>query len=86
MKDDRKEPTWHQAKQALSHPDRMAMLAQITGSGFGAGARELAEALGLPVVKVDYHLLVLHNADLIAPTGDAGRYIAIAPGPQQWAA
>lgn len=81
MEDQDKQPAWPLAKQALSHPERLEMLAYITQKGSGADAVELAEALGLSVGKARYHLLVLSKADLIAETSEArGRYIA-AVGP-----
>lgn len=87
MKEQRREPTWLIAKQALSHPDRIAMLAHVTGEGMGAGASELAEGVGLTCAKAEYHLLVLRNAGLIAPVDRAGGgYVAIAPGPGRSAA
>ena len=78
MKDQRKEPMWPLAKQALSHPERFEMLAHITQKGAGADAPELARALGLTRAKAKYHLLVLDKADLIAETDEAaGRYVAV---------
>ena len=78
MKDQDKQPGWHLAKQALSHRERFAMVAQIAEAGAGMNATELAEALDLTVAKARYHLLVLCRADLIAPTDDADeRYVAV---------
>ena len=69
------------AKQALSHSERFAMVAQIAEAGEGLNAAELAEALDLTVAKARYHLLVLRRADLITPTDDPDeRYVAV-PGP-----
>lgn len=78
MKDRDKQPGWHLAKQALSHRERLAIVTQITQAGVGMDAAELAEALGLTVAKVRYHLLVLYKADLIAPTDEGDdRYVAV---------
>jgi DNA-binding transcriptional ArsR family regulator len=78
VKNQDKQPGWHLAKQALSHSERSKMLAQITQVGVGVDAAELAEALGMTLAKVNYHLLVLYKADLIAPTDDVDdRYVAV---------
>lgn len=78
VKDQDKQPAWYLAKQALSHAERSDMLTRITQAGVGMDAAELAEALDLTVAKVRYHLLVLHKADLIAPTDEADdRYVAV---------
>jgi predicted ArsR family transcriptional regulator len=79
VEDGRKQPAGPLAKQALSHPERFEMLDCITQRGAGIGEAELAEALGLPAVKVRYHLTVLRNADLVAYLEEtAGRYVAAA--------
>lgn len=73
-----KQPAWHLAKQALSHPERTEMLAHITRKGVGADATELSEALGLSTGKTRYHLMVLCNAGLAEQADDAGgRYVAV---------
>ena len=78
MKEQDRQPEWHLAKQALSHAERYEMLTRITEAGVGMNAAELAEALGLTVAKVRYHLLILRRADLVAPTDDADeRYVAV---------
>jgi hypothetical protein len=57
-----------QAKRALSHPKRMEILGYIEQRPSKAGARktEIATALGLGGPLLEYHLKVLHEADLIA--------------------
>lgn len=78
MKERDRQPGWQLAKQALSHRERFEMLTRITQKGSGAGAVELAEALGLSVGKAKYHLLVLSRANLIAETSEAReRYVAV---------
>ena len=81
VKEQDRQPEWHPAKQALSHSERFAMVAQITEADAGMNAAELAGALDLTLAKARYHLLVLHRADLVSPTDDADeRYVAV-PGP-----
>jgi len=81
VKEQDRKPEWHPAKQALSHSERLAMVAQIADASAGMNATELAEALDLTVAKARYHLLVLCRADLIAPADDPDeRYVAV-PGP-----
>ena len=57
-----------QLKRALSHPRRQEVFSYIMkkGDGTRTDEREIADALGLTVPKVKYHLMVLHDADLIA--------------------
>lgn len=71
-------------RRALSHPKRTAMLGYLMQKrGRGTEEAELADALGLSMVRVRYHLTVLRDADLISDVGDRGpgtaeRYIAAA--------
>jgi DNA-binding IclR family transcriptional regulator len=78
MKDQQEHPVGPLVKQALSRPDRFEMLAHITQKQAGADVTELTAALDLIPAKTEYHLMVLHNADLIAQTDEAsGRYVAV---------
>ncbi len=54
------------------------MLDCITQREMGMGEGELVVALDLTRAKVNYHLTVLRNADLIAQPDEAGgRYVAV---------
>lgn len=67
--------------QALSHPKRLEILGYLMEKKeAGTDEEELVEALGLPSLRVGYHLSVLQGADLIAHADDLeqGRYIASA--------
>lgn len=82
MKDQQGQPAGPLVKQALSHPERFEMLDCIAQRGAGMDEGELAKALGLTRPKVEYHLLVLCHADLIAPADHASdRYVAASAGP-----
>jgi DNA-binding transcriptional ArsR family regulator len=62
-------------KRALSHPGRQEILSYLMQKrdGTRTAGREIAEALGLSVAKVRYHLTVLHDAELIAIDEEQGR-------------
>lgn len=55
---------------ALMHPMRIGILDYLIGDREGIGKEELAAALDLNVPQVEYHLKVLHDADLIADAED----------------
>jgi len=66
-------------EQALSHPVRLELLDCIGQRGTGMDEGELAELLGIPLVKVRYHLTILHDADLVAhPDRSPDRYVVTA--------
>jgi len=78
VKEQDRQPEWHPAKQALSHRERVAMVAQMTEAGTEMDAAELAEALGIAVNKARYHLLVLCRANLIELIEDDDeRYVLV---------
>lgn len=53
-------------KSALLHPKRIELLGHLMRKPSGMSERELCHKLGLPFPRVEYHLKVLHDADLIA--------------------
>lgn len=61
-------------KRALSHPKRVEILDYLIQKKdvTGTSERELSSALGLGIRLVEYHLKVLHDADLIAHVEDGG--------------
>ena len=72
-------------KRALSHPKRVAILSLLTqGSDRkGASKEEMAEVLDAGFSLVEYHLKVLHDAELVANVDGASekgasqaRYVA----------
>jgi len=70
-------------KQAVSHPKRLEMLGYLAGKKTGIDQVELADALGLNLPLVKYHLGVLCCADMIAHVEDSepgaiDRYVAVA--------
>ena len=58
-------------KRAVRHPRRLELLGYLAGSKSGMEGVELAEALGLTLPLVKYHLGVLRSADLVAYVEDA---------------
>jgi predicted ArsR family transcriptional regulator len=73
-------------KQAVSHPRRLEMLGFLAGKKTGIDEVELAEALGLNLPLVKYHLGVLCSADMVAhaensKSGTIDRYVAVAGRP-----
>jgi DNA-binding transcriptional ArsR family regulator len=65
-------PTGLTLERACSHPRRREILRYITQKGDGActDGAELAEALDLAASRVNYHLTVLQDANLIALAND----------------
>jgi DNA-binding transcriptional ArsR family regulator len=67
---------------ALSHPKRAEIFGRLTQKKDGTREEELAEEFDMGIRLVEYHLKVLHDADLIArlderESGDAGHsYVA----------
>ncbi len=71
-------------KRAVRHPKRLELLGYLA-SRKGGTEGELAEALGLTLPRVTYHLGVLRSADLVAQVedaepGTAGRYVVAIAG------
>jgi DNA-binding transcriptional ArsR family regulator len=70
--------------RALSHPKRLAtVLCLMERGGEATDEAKLADALGVSLPAMRYHLTVLRNSDLITcvdgqDAGTAGRYIAAA--------
>ena len=58
-------------KRAVSHPKRLEMLGYLAGKKTGIDQVELAKALGLSLPLVQYHLGVLHCADMVTPVEDS---------------
>jgi predicted ArsR family transcriptional regulator len=72
-------------KLAVSHTRRLEMLGYLAGKKTGIDRVELAEALGLNLPLVRYHLGVLCSADMVAHVEDSGpgttdRYVVVAAG------
>jgi DNA-binding transcriptional ArsR family regulator len=70
-------------KRAVSHPRRLEMLGYLAGEKAGIDQVELAEALGLGLPLVKYHLGVLYCADMVTPvegseSGTIDRYVVVA--------
>lgn len=73
-----------QLKRALGHPRRVEIFIYLAdrSDGKATSEQELAEAFNMGIRLVEYHLLVLQGADLIArldeqEPGDAGHsYVA----------
>lgn len=70
-------------QMALSHPKRTEIFGYLIREKDGTSEEELANEFGMRIRLVEYHLSVLHDADLIArlddeqEPGDAGRsYVA----------
>lgn len=68
---------------ALSHPKRTEIFGHLRKNGNGTSEAELAQEFGMGIRLVEYHLKVLHDADLIVcldgeqGPGRAGRsYVA----------
>jgi DNA-binding transcriptional ArsR family regulator len=76
-------------KRALAHRLRLEILGYLMKrrGGTGTGERELGDAFGMNIRLVEYHLKVLHDADLIAHVDDGQEqgtpersYVAAAAG------
>ena len=70
-------------KRAVSHPKRLEMLGYLAGKKTGIDRVGLAEALGLNLSLVKYHLGVLCSADMVAyvegpEPGTIDRYVVVA--------
>lgn len=71
-----------QIRMALSHPKRTEIFGRLMQQKDGTSEGELADEFGMGIPLVEYHLKVLHDADLIArldeqESGDAGcSYVA----------
>lgn len=59
-------------KRALTHSGRLELFTFLIDRGDGktTSERELAEAFGMSVRLVEYHLLVLEGTDLVANIAD----------------
>jgi DNA-binding transcriptional ArsR family regulator len=77
-----------QIKRVLAHPRRAEILSYLIqkmgANAHDAGEAELADALGLDMSLVKYHLTILCRANMISHMGDSKqgtlrRYIAAAP-------
>lgn len=67
-------------RRAVRHPKRLEMLGYLTGEGTGIDEVELAEALGLNLSLVKYHLKILQSAGLVVSVdrepGASEHYVA----------
>jgi len=57
-------------QMALSHPKRTEIFGRLTQRKDGTSEGELAAEFGMGIRLVEYHLKVLHDADLIARLDD----------------
>lgn len=59
-------------KRALAHRRRLEIFGYLMQkrAGRGTGEQELADTFGMNIRLVEYHLKVLHDADLIAYVDD----------------
>ncbi len=84
MRNDSKQSPDHTAlKRAIRHPKRRKLLDYLARKKIGTEEAELAEALGLTLPLVRYHLEVLQSADLVAHVEDSeptDRYVVALAG------
>jgi DNA-binding transcriptional ArsR family regulator len=59
-----------QIRLALSHPRRTEIFGHLIRAKDGTSEEELAAEFGMGIRLVEYHLSVLHSADLIARLDD----------------
>lgn len=57
-------------QMALSHPKRTEIFGHLLREKDGTSEGELADEFGMGIRLVEYHLKVLHDADLIARLDD----------------
>ncbi len=67
-------------KGAVLHPKRLEILDYLIRKRNGVSELELGKALGLQLRQAEYHLWVLHDADLVAYVKDERKrsYVAAA--------
>lgn len=63
--------------KALTHPTRVAVLQHLLEHDEGS-PKDLADALGIPLASVSYHMRCLHDADQISLTRRIARRGAVA--------